>query len=76
MEEDVAIARDLKTLKVCEQGREVNIGPKPLPYKHKYSSLYFLYSGVSTYVGLYGSGLFNFWSYVNLPDLVRILLGF
>ena len=32
-----------------------------------------LYSGVSTYVGLYGSGLFNFGSYVNLPTL---LLGF
>ena len=25
-----------------------------------------LYSGLSTYVGLYGSGLFNFGSYVNL----------
>ena len=35
-----------------------------------------LYSSVSTYVGLYGSGLFNFGSYVNLPDLVRILFGF
>ena len=28
----------------------------------KYSSLYFLYSGVSAYLGLYGSGLFNFGS--------------
>ena len=26
-----------------------------------------LYSSVSTYVGLYGSGLFNFGSYVSLP---------
>ena len=35
-----------------------------------------LYSGVSTYVGLYGSGLFNFRSYVNLPTLFACFLGF
>ena len=35
-----------------------------------------LYSGVSTYVGLYGSGLFNFGSYVSLPTLVACFLGF
>ena len=28
------------------------------------------------YVGLYGSGLFNFWSYVNLLTLFAYLLGF
>ena len=34
--------RDIKTQKACEQGWEINIGPKinkPLP--HKYSSFYF-----------------------------------
>ena len=35
-----------------------------------------LYSGVSTYVGLYGSGLFNFGSYVSLPTLFACFLGF
>ena len=35
-----------------------------------------LYSGVSTYVGLYGSGLFNFGSYVSLPTLFTCFLGF
>ena len=30
------------TQKACKQGQEVNIGPnKPLPFLHKYSSLYF-----------------------------------
>ena len=29
-----------------------------------------------TYVGLYGSGLFNFRSYVNLPTLFACFLGF
>ena len=35
-----------------------------------------LYSSVSTYVGLYGSALFNFMSYVNLPTLFACFLGF
>ena len=35
-----------------------------------------LYSGVSTYVGLYRSGLFNFGSYVSLPTLFTCFLGF
>ena len=35
-----------------------------------------LYSGVSTYVGLYGSGLFNFGSYDNLPNFFAYVLGF
>ena len=35
-----------------------------------------LYSGVSTYVGLYGSGLFNFGSYVSLPTLFACFFGF
>ena len=35
-----------------------------------------LYSGVRTYLGLYGSGLFNFWSYVNLPTLFAYFLAF
>ena len=34
------------------------------------------YSGVSTYVGLYGSGLFNFGFYVSLPNLFGCYLGF
>ena len=29
-----------------------------------------------TYIGLYGSGLFNFRSYVNLPTLFTCFLGF
>ena len=39
-------------------------------------SLYLLYNGVSTYVGLYGSGLFNFRSYVKLRTLFACFLGF
>ena len=35
-----------------------------------------LYSSVSTYVGLYGSGVFNLGSYVSLPTLFACLLGF
>ena len=37
-----------------------------------------LYSGASTYVGLYGSGVFNFGSYVSLPTLTLFtcFLGF
>ena len=35
-----------------------------------------LYSGVSTYVGLYGSSLFNFGSYVSLPPCSHAFLGF
>ena len=31
---------------------------------------------MSTYVGLYGSGLFNFGSYVSLPNLFTSFLGF
>ena len=34
------------------------------------------YSSVSTYVGLYGSGLFNFESYVSFPTLFACFLGF
>ena len=34
------------------------------------------FSGLSTYVGLYGSGLFNFGYYVNLPTLFACFLGF
>ena len=34
------------------------------------------YSGVSTCIGLYGSGLFNFGCYVNLPTLFAYILGF
>ena len=36
----------------------------------------FLYSGVSNYVELYGSGLFKFRFYVNLPNLFAWFLGF
>ena len=35
-----------------------------------------LYSSVSTYVGLYGSSLFNFGSYVSLLTLFACFLGF
>ena len=35
-----------------------------------------LYNGVSTYVGLYRIGLFNFGSYVNHPPLFAYFLGF
>ena len=73
--------RDVKTQKACEQGWEANIGPK---IKQATSILTYistalcilLYSGVSTYVGLYGSGLFNFGSYVSLPTLFACFLGF
>ena len=33
----------------------------------------FVFRGVSTYVGLYGSGLFNFGSYANLPTLCQLV---
>ena len=47
---------------------------KPFGYKVISTALcILLYSGVSTYVGLYGSGLFNFGSYVDLPTY---FLGF
>ena len=35
-----------------------------------------LYSDVSTYVGLYGSGLLNFGSYSSLPTLFACFWGF
>ena len=38
--------------------------------------MYLGYSDVSTYVGLYGSGLFNFVYYVSLPTLFAYFLGF
>ena len=69
----------------CEQSWERLKFPKlprlrkcpALPYQDdKYSSHILLYSGVSTYVGLYGSGLFNFRSYINLPTLFACFLGF
>ena len=69
--------RDVKTQKASKQGWEANIGPKikqTIPYNlHRYSSLY---RGVSTYVGLYGSGSFNFGSYVSFPTLFACFLGF
>ena len=61
--------RDVKTLKVCKQGREVNIDQNHFHINISTVLCILLYSGVNTYVGLYGSGLFNFWSYVNLPTL-------
>ena len=53
---------DVKAQKVCKQGREVNVGPK---IKQTTSIITYIstalcilfYSNVSTYVGLYGSGL-------------------
>ena len=55
-----------------EQGWEANIGPKikqttSISTYISTALCILLYSGVSTYVGLYGSGLFNFGSYVSLP---------
>ena len=56
--------RDIKTQTLCENGREVNVGAK-IKQTISYISTALctlLYSiSSSTYVGLYGSGLFNFW---------------
>ena len=45
---------------------------------HKYIFCILLYSGISTYTyeELYGSGLFNFGSYINLLTLFAYFLGF
>ena len=45
------------------------------PYKSTALCILF-YSGVSTYVRLYRSGLFNFGSYVSFPNLFACFLGF
>ena len=70
--------RDVKTQNVCEQGLEVNVGAKIKQTTsitlHKYLQLQNTKS--CTYVGLYGSGLFNFGSYVNLQTLFAYFLGF
>ena len=65
---------DVKTQKAYKQGWEANIGPtiKQSTYILPYISTalcILLYRSVSTYVGLYGSGLFNCGSYVSLPTL-------
>ena len=78
MEKDVGT---LKTKKHANKFWKVNIGPKIKQttsiYLYISTALFILlYSGVSTYVGLYGSGLFNFRSYVNLPTLFACFLGF
>ena len=70
MEKDVGT---LKTKKHANKFWKVNIGPKIKQttsiYLYISTALFILlYSGVSTYVGLYGSGLFNFRSYVNFPN--------
>ena len=62
---------DVKTQKACKQGWEANIITKIKQitsiYPYISRSLYILlYSGVSTHVGLYGSGLFNFGYCVSL----------
>ena len=67
--------------KACKQDWEANIGPKikqTTSIKPYISTALFIlfYSGASTYVGLYGSGLFNFGSYVSLPTLFTYFLGF
>ena len=70
--------RDVKTQKACKQGWEAYIGSKikkPLPYNPTAVCILF-YRGVGTYVGLYGSGFFNFGSYVSFPTLFACFLGF
>ena len=75
------MCRDIKTQKACEQGWEANIGPKIkqttsiYPYISTYTAIK-LNTKSCTHVGLYGSGLFNFGSYVNFPTLFTCFLGF
>ena len=59
--------------------RMCNSRNKPLPYNVPYISIYTPIKQNTkscTYVGLYGSGLFNFGYYVNLPTLFASFLGF
>ena len=49
--------RDIKTQKACEQGWEVNVGPIQ-PHISTYTAIKQNKKNC-TYVGLYGSGLFN-----------------
>ena len=52
---------------------EVNVRPKlniPLPYTNTYTTIK-QNTKSCTYVGLYGSGLFNFGSYVNLQTFTE-----
>ena len=78
IKEDVGMSKPKKHAK--EVGR-ANIGPKIKqttsiqPYISTALCI-LLYSGVSTCVGLYGSGLFNFGSYVSSPNLLRMLFCF
>ena len=48
---------------------------KPLPYSPTYTTIK-QHTMSCTYVGLYGSGLFSFGSYVSLPTLFAWLFGF
>ena len=76
MKEDVGTSKPIKHEN--KVGRLANIGPK-IKQTTSYISTalcILLYSGVSTYVGLYGSGLFNLGSYVSLPTLFACFLGF
>ena len=63
---------DVRKSKLKKRANKVRWDPKlnkPLPYNPPYirtALCFLLYSGLSTYVGLYGSGLFNFGSYLTL----------
>ena len=52
------------------------VGVATSPYAFSAALCILLYSSVSTYVGLYGSSLCNFGSYVSLPTLFACFLGF
>ena len=63
MKEDVGMSKPKKHANKVRWDPKLN---KPLPYNPTKYSCILLYSGVSTYVGLYGSGLFNFGSHLTL----------
>ena len=62
MKEDVGMSKPKKHVNKVRWDPKLN---KPLPYNPSTALCILLYS-VSTYVGLYGSGLFNFGSHLTL----------
>ena len=77
MKEDVGTSKPKKhTNKVGRLMYDLKLN-KPLPYNHISTYTAIKQNTKScTYVGLCGSGLFNFRSYVNLPTLFACFLGF
>ena len=69
MKEDVGMSKPKKDANKVRWNPKLN---KPLPHNHT-EVQFFIFCFISTYVGLYGSGLFNFGFH---PNLVRILFGF